>query len=46
MTDINIKVRKHYNAVGLTERIKALATVTPESVALMCLLGIASKIAR
>jgi SAM-dependent methyltransferase len=35
MTDTNIKVREHYSAVGLTDRIKvALATVTPESEAL------------
>ena len=35
MTDTNIKLRKHYSAAGLTDRIKAaLATVTPESGAL------------
>jgi len=35
MTDTNIKVRKYYSAVGLTDRIKAgLATITPESDAL------------
>jgi len=35
MTDANIKVREHYSALGLTDRIKAaLATVTPESEAL------------
>jgi AraC-like DNA-binding protein len=35
MTATNIKVREHYSAVGLTDRIKAaLATVTPESEAL------------
>jgi hypothetical protein len=29
MTDTNIKVREHYSAVGLTDRIKAaLVTVT------------------
>jgi SAM-dependent methyltransferase len=32
MTDTNIKVREHYSAVGLTDRIRAaLVTVTPES---------------
>jgi SAM-dependent methyltransferase len=32
MTDTNTKVREHYSAVGLTDRIKtALAMVTPES---------------
>jgi hypothetical protein len=31
MTDITTKVREHYNATGLTDRIKsALATITPE----------------
>jgi hypothetical protein len=31
MTDTNIKVREHYSAFGLTDRIKAaLATVTPK----------------
>ena len=35
MTDTNIKLRKHYSAAGLTDRIKAaLATVKPESGAL------------
>ena len=35
MTATNIKVREHYSAAGLTDRIKAaLATVTPESEAL------------
>jgi SAM-dependent methyltransferase len=32
MTDTTTKVRKHYSATGLTDRIKsALATITPES---------------
>ena len=32
MTDTNSRVRDHYSAVGLTDRIKAaLATVTPET---------------
>ena len=31
MTDITTKVREHYNALGLTDRIKlTLATITPE----------------
>jgi SAM-dependent methyltransferase len=35
MTDTNSKVRDHYSAVGLTDRIKAgLATLTPEAEAL------------
>jgi hypothetical protein len=35
MTDTNIKVREHYSATGLTDRIKAaLTTITPESQAL------------
>src|SRR5579863_1746522 len=35
MTDSIIKIRKHYSATGLTDRIKAaLATITPESQAL------------
>jgi hypothetical protein len=35
MTDTNSKVREHYNALGLTDRIKAaLPTITPESEAL------------
>jgi SAM-dependent methyltransferase len=35
MTDSIIKVREHYSATGLTDRIKAaLATITPESKAL------------
>ena len=35
MTDTNIKIREHYSATGLTDRIKAaLATITPESQAL------------
>jgi len=35
MTDTNLKVREHYNSLGLTDRIKAaLATTTPESQAL------------
>ena len=35
MTDTNIKVREHYSAVGLTDRIKAaLTTIAPESQAL------------
>jgi len=32
MTDTNTKVREHYSATGLTDRIKsALATIAPES---------------
>jgi cyclopropane fatty-acyl-phospholipid synthase-like methyltransferase len=32
MTDTTIKVREHYSAMGLTDRIKsALATITPAS---------------
>jgi hypothetical protein len=35
MTDTNIKVREHYSATRLTDRIKAaLPTITPESQAL------------
>jgi cyclopropane fatty-acyl-phospholipid synthase-like methyltransferase len=35
MTDTNIKVREHYSATRLTDRIKAaLTTITPESQAL------------
>lgn len=35
MTDTTIKVREHYRATGLTERIKAaLATIAPGSQAL------------